>query len=61
MIYERFCPICRKRTLQRITKINRLKGVKFECLLCMNETKRYSKLNDKAERRKNLNDKSTQD
>jgi len=47
-IYERFCKTCKKRTLQRVSKANRLKGIKFTCLECGIESKRYSKLNEGA-------------
>lgn len=45
MIYEKHCKNCKKRTLQKVCKLNRLRGVKLICLSCGNIPVRYFRLN----------------
>jgi len=43
-VYEHFCSVCKKHTLQKVTKVNLLRGVKLLCLKCGVEGSRYRKL-----------------
>ncbi len=44
MIYEKYCPICKQRTLQKVIKVSRKRGLKLMCLKCGRESTRYIKL-----------------
>lgn len=48
MIYERHCKNCKKRTIQKVCKISRLKGIKLQCSNCGNIPLKYFRLNSKS-------------
>jgi len=40
-LYNLNCSKCKKNTLHSISKMNRKRGVKLSCILCLNERNSY--------------------
>lgn len=43
MIYEHYCPNCKRRELMKVIRISRRRGLKLECLKCGRPLLRYIK------------------
>ena len=44
MTYKKYCPNCKKETIQEISKVSIRKGCKTICLCCGELSLRYSKI-----------------
>ena len=53
MIYEHYCPVCKRKTLNLVLKVNSLRGYRLLCLGCFRET-RYIKLKDLKGMKRNV-------
>ena len=49
MIYELYCPKCKKKTLQEVFRISRKRGIKTFCLTC-GYVNKWHKINSKIKR-----------
>lgn len=44
--YKIHCPHCKKQTIHIVNRINRLRGVKLQCMECAKVKPNYHKLNN---------------